>query len=211
MRKIGEVVSNWVDLSKFPYQPHSLHTPVIIGLLGQIAPHKGHVDAIEAVRQLGGNFRLLIAGEGEPAYKGALKEKANGLPVEFVGFASGPLFFQEIDMLIVPSWEEPFGIVLLEAMAAGIPIIATAVGGPREIISNPTEGVLIPARDPAALANAIKSVASDTERRLTIVRNARARVEANFDVRIVVPRIEDVYERLIRNSHKKAQNSQNVM
>ncbi len=119
--------------------------------------------------------------------------------MEFLGFASVPQFFQEIDLLIAPSWEEPFGIVLLEAMAVGIPVIATARGGPQEIISKPTEGVLVPPRDPSALANAIKSLASDDQRRLSIVGNARARVEANFDARAVVPRIEQLYRRLTKN------------
>jgi len=63
-------------------------------------------------------------------------------------------FFDKIDILILPSWEEPFGIVLLEAMAAGIPVIATDRGGPREIV----RGVSDPAKDPTALANAIRSI-----------------------------------------------------
>ena len=196
-QKAATVIPNWVDLSTFLYRPHALHSPVTIGLLGQLSPHKGHDDAIEAARQLGSSFRMVIAGEGKPAYKNALKKKATGLSVEFLGFASVPRFFRDIDMLMVPSWEEPFGIVLLEAMAAGIPVIATASGGPQEIISMPTEGVLVPARDPSAMANAIKSLASDDERRLSIIANGRARVEANFDARTVVPRIENVYRRLI--------------
>jgi len=99
-------------------------------------------------------------------------------------------------VLIVPSWEEPFGIVLLEAMASGIPVIATNRGGPVDIISSPLEGVLVPPRDPCALANAIQSFSADEERRSTIIRNARERVEKHFDIRIVVPQIEDLYERL---------------
>ena len=196
-RKSAAVIPNWVDVRKFAFSPHVLHEPVTIGLLGQISPHKGHDDAIEAARQLGSNFRLVVAGEGEKAYVDSLKRKATGLTLEFQGFAAVPQLFQEIDILIVPSWEEPFGIVLLEAMAAGIPVIATASGGTQEIISSPTEGVLIPARDPSVLANAIKLLTSDTERRLAIVRNARARVEADFDIRAVVPKIEDVYQRAI--------------
>jgi glycosyltransferase involved in cell wall biosynthesis len=203
-QKTATVIPNWVDLGNFVFRPHALRTPVTIGLLGQLSPHKGHDDAIEAARQLGSSFRLVIAGEGKPAYEDALKKKATGLSVEFPGFASVPQFFREIDMLIVPSWEEPFGIVLLEAMAVGIPVIATARGGPPEIISSPAEGVLVPPRDPSALANAIKSLASDDQRRLSIVGNARARVEANFDMRAVVPKIVDVYQRVLGNSHKKA-------
>jgi glycosyltransferase involved in cell wall biosynthesis len=195
-RNIGTVIPNWVDVRKFAFSPHHLHMPVTIGLIGQISPHKGQGDAIEAVRQLGGHFRLVIGGEGEPAYVESLKKEATGLPVEFLGFVPLPEAFQEIDILIMPSWEEPFGILLLEAMAAGIPVVATASGGPREIISAPTVGVLIPPHDPGALATAIQSLTSDDARRSSIVRNARARVEAIYDIRIVVPRIEGIYKQL---------------
>ena len=128
-----------------------------------------------------------------------MKQRAAGLPVEFPGFVSQEEFFARIDILIVPSHEEPFGIVLLEAMAAGIPVIATARGGPLDIISSPLEGILVSPRDPHALANAIQSLADDSPRRSTIVQNARQRVEAHFDIRAVVPRIEAQYDRLLKN------------
>src|SRR2546427_1444182 len=62
-RKTAAVIPNWVDVRKIMYAPHPLHQPVTVGLLGQISPHKGHGDAIEALQQLDGSFRLLIAGE----------------------------------------------------------------------------------------------------------------------------------------------------
>ncbi len=155
-----------------------------------------------------GNFRLLVAGNGEPSYENALKERSAGLPVEFLGFVSPAEFFQKTDILIVPSWEEPFGIVLLEAMATGIPVIATNRGGPVDIISSPLEGTLVPPRDPRALATAIQYLAADEERRTAITRNARQRVEKHFDIREVVARIDDLYRRVMGISHKKAQKSQ---
>jgi len=178
------VIPNWVDLEKFPFRPHALHDPIVIGLVGQIAPHKGHDDAVQAMRHLGDGFRLLIAGQGETAYVEKLKRDAAGLPVEFPGFVSIPAFFEAIDILILPSWEEPFGIVLLEAMASGIPIVATNCGGPAEI----ARGILVPPRDPVALAQAIKSV-----RPGALIHEARQHVEANFDIRRIVPRIEGFY------------------
>ena len=111
-------------------------------------------------------------------------------------------FFQKTDILILPSWEEPFGIVLLEAMATGIPVIATGRGGPLDIISSPLEGVLVPPRNPGALANAIQSLATDDERRMTIIRNARERVEKHFDIRTVVPKIEELYTELATKRQK---------
>ena len=200
--KTATVIPNWVDPEKFSYRPHALHQPITIGLLGQISPHKGHDDAIEALRQLDGNFRLLVAGKGEASYESVLKKRLANLPVEFPGFVSRPAFFQKTDILIVPSWEEPFGIVLLEAMATGIPVIATGRGGPLDIISSPLEGVLVPPRDPRALANAIRSLAADEERRVAIIRNARQRVAKDFDIRMVVPRIEDFYREIATKRHK---------
>ena len=178
------MIPNWVDLETFPYRPHALHKPVAVGLIGQVSPHKGHEDAIEAMRELGSDFRLLIAGKGDAAYKAKLRKKAVGLQVEFTGFVALPEFFDETDVLILPSWNEPFGIILLEAMASGIPVIGT---GPREIL----HGTSVPPRDPPALAQAIRSLSADK-----IVESARKHVEKNFDIRTVIPQIEKFYRRI---------------
>jgi glycosyltransferase involved in cell wall biosynthesis len=194
------VIPNWVDTGRFAYRPHPLHHPVTIGLLGQISPHKGHNDAIDALRRLGSGFQLLIAGKGDAGYVNELKKKSIGLPVDFVGFAELPRFFSMIDILAVPSWQEPFGLVLLEAMASGVPVVATNRGGPAEIVRSALHGVLVSPHDPAALASAIQSLADDYERRQLIVKSAREFVEANFDIRIVVPRVEDFYRRVVMRS-----------
>ncbi len=172
------VIPNWVDTQKFAYRPHARHSPIRIGLIGQISPHKGHDDAVEAMRELGPGFRLLIAGEGDPPYLKNLKRRAAGLAVEFVGYVSLPKYFDEIDVLIVPSWQEPFGIVTLEAMASGIPVVGT---GPVEIL----RGTLIPPRNPRALADAIRNAELDPA--------AREHVVTKFDIRKVVPKIEEFY------------------
>lgn len=198
--KDSAVIPNWVDVGKFGYRPHPLHNPVTIGLLGQVSRHKGHDDAIEAMRQLGAGYRLIIAGKGESAYTGELRRKAAGLDVEFPGFVSLPDFFEAVDVLAAPSWEEPFGIVLLEAMATGIPVIATDRGGPLDIVPSTLHGLLIPPRNPGALADAILSLARDDDGRSAMAGRARRHVEENFDIRMVVPRIEDFYRRVIMRS-----------
>src|SRR5262245_44457338 len=172
------VVPNWVNLSRFEFRPHDLHTPVSLGLLGQISPHKGHDDAIEAMRLLGDGYQLLIAGEGKAEYVDTLTQKARGLPVTFSGFVEPPEFFDTIDVLLVPSWEEPFGIVLLEAMASGIPVISTAAGGPLDIIRTGVDGILVPPRNPQALAAAVHAI---DFQRAGLVGAARQRVESDFD------------------------------
>jgi glycosyltransferase involved in cell wall biosynthesis len=194
------VIPNWVDTVKFQYRLHPAHDPVMIGLLGEISPHKGHDDAIEAMRHLGSGFRLLIAGRGESRYVDALKRKSVGLPVDFIGFIAPDRLFGMIDILVVPSWEEPFGIVLLEGMASGIPVVAADRGGPREIISSALYGTLVPPRDPGALANEVRLLAGDSERRAAISKSARELVEKNFDIRIIVPKVEDFYRRVMMRS-----------
>src|SRR6185436_17955892 len=99
-------------------------------------------------------------------------------------------FFSNVDILLVPSWEEPFGIVLLESMAAGIPVISTAAGGPLDIIRSGIDGILVPPRDPEALVRAIRSL-DDALLRQNIIRSARERVETHFDIRNVVPKVEN--------------------
>lgn len=190
--RVCAVIPNWVDLVKFPFEPHAAHSPLVLGLLGQISPHKGHEDAIEALRLAGRGFSLIVAGHGPEKYVSALKQKASGLPVKFSGFVSLPEFFEMIDVLLVPSWEEPFGIVLLEAMASGIPVIATGAGGPLEIIHQ-GEGILVAPRNPQALANAIRSIEPLREQ---MAHEARLRVEKDFDMETTIPKVEVFYRTL---------------
>jgi len=187
------VIPNWVDLRKFIYSPHELHSPANLGLLGQISPHKGHEDAIEGLRLLGSGFRLLIAGKGEPQYIESLKRRAHGLPVDFMGFVSLPEFFQMVDILLVPSWHEPFGIVLLEAMAWGIPVISTNCGGPLDIVRSGEHGLLVAPRKPEELAGAVRQMVDSSSLRLRLVVQARTRVESDFDIERLIPRIEQFY------------------
>ena len=195
--KRSALIPNWVDLNKFRFSPHAIHQPVNIGLLGQISPHKGHDDAIEALRQLGSGYRLIIAGRGEESYVAKLRERSRDLPVEFSGFAEFREFFDKVDVLLVPSWEEPFGIVILESMATGIPVISTTAGGPLDIIRPGVNGILVPSRNPPALATAVRSL-SDEHFRGAIVEQARKRVEEAYDIQKVIPKIEAFYFEILK-------------
>jgi glycosyltransferase involved in cell wall biosynthesis len=194
--KRSALIPNWVDLNKFSFSPHDIHQPVNIGLLGQISPHKGHEDAIEALRQVGPGYRLIIAGKGEASYLAKLKEQSRDLPVDFSGFAEFKEFFAKVDILLAPSWEEPFGIVILESMATGIPVISTSAGGPLDIIRPGVNGLLVSPRNPPALAAAVRSL-SDHQLRSGIVEHARKHVEANYDIQKVIPRIEAFYREVM--------------
>jgi colanic acid/amylovoran biosynthesis glycosyltransferase len=194
--RVTTIVPNWVDSAKMPYQPSGLRQPIKLGLLGQISPHKGHDDAISAMRELGDGFRLLIGGRGQPDYERSLKDRARDLPVEFLGFVKPARFLQQIDMLVVPSWEEPFGIVVVEAMASGVNVIATDAGGPPEILDHGRAGILVPPRNPTALADAVRDLATKEALRKQLREEARKRVESRYDINLTVPRIEQFYDQL---------------
>jgi glycosyltransferase involved in cell wall biosynthesis len=194
--KRSKVIPNWVDLEKFTYRPHAFHRPINLAVLGQVSPHKGHDDAVAALKILGSEYRLLIGGEGERSYLQTLNGHRQGAAVEFLGRVDPRSFFETADVLLAPSWEEPFGIVLLEAMASGIPVIATNGGGPREIIREDVDGVLVPARNPQALAAAVRKLSND-DSRASIAQNARRRVEAEFDQRKIVPAVEGFYKEVL--------------
>jgi glycosyltransferase involved in cell wall biosynthesis len=173
-----------------------LRDPIVIGLLGQVSPHKGHDDAIDMIERLGAGFRLLIGGTGNDDYVATLRARARALPVEFAGFVQTREFLERIDVLILPSWEEPFGIVVVEAMAAGVNVVATDAGGPPEILDFGKAGVLVPPRNPDALATAIRALTGDPGRSALLRRHARNRAVERYDISQVVPRIEQFYRDL---------------
>ena len=170
----------------------------VIGIVGQITPWKGQDDAVRVladVRRRGVEARLLVVGR--PQFVGGAERYDNRRFLETVrrlaaglGVADSVLFLGErqdvpeilaaLDVLIVPSWEEPFGRVVLEAMSMGVPAIATDVGGPVEIVRDGEDGILLPPHRPGQWGEAAFGLLSDPERRAAIGRRARATAEARF-------------------------------
>jgi glycosyltransferase involved in cell wall biosynthesis len=153
----------------------------VIGYVGRIDTWKGLDVLLDAVPQLLGrrhDAQLVIAGAvvaGKEAYASTLAGRATGLGVHWLGPLSGPDagdLIADLDCLVLASTTpEPWGLVLVEALACGVPVVATAAGGPLEILAGlpvPEAGHLVPASDPGALATAIADLlpsATSAERR----------------------------------------------
>ena len=159
-------VENFAPLSAGPgAAPH--HGPPRIGSIGRMHRNKGYDVLLEAAARLkarGLDFRLTLAGDGPEL--AALKTQAAGLGladiVAFPGWLDFPVeVLKTLDLFVLSSRVEPFGLVLIEAMAFGTPVVATDIDGPRDILAGGRLGRLVPKNDPDALADAIAAVLAD--------------------------------------------------
>lgn len=146
----------------------------VVGGVGRFSDEKGFDTLIEAMDLLP-SARLLLVGDGED--RAALEDlvRRRGLEgrVTFTGWLAGRWTLQVgLDVLAVPSRSEGFGLVVIEAMQAGIPVVATEVGGLTEIIRDGENGLLVPPGDPAALAAALGQVLGDAGLRSVLVARA---------------------------------------
>jgi len=100
---------------------------------------------------------------------------------------------QAFDVFVLSSLHEGVPMALLEAMALGVPIVASRVGGIPEILEDSREAVLVPAKDPEALARGIGVVAGSSELRAELIRAARARVETQFSIQSSAAKMREMY------------------
>jgi glycosyltransferase involved in cell wall biosynthesis len=183
----------------------------VVGLVGAMQPRKGHVYFLEAaakvcVRRRDVHF-VYIGGQTvsrEAEYNEFLLRRRAELGLEdrvhFVGARSDAAqLVGDFDIATVCSLPpgEGFGMVIVEAMAQGVPVISTNVGAAREIIEHDKTGILIPAADAAALASAVENLLSDEEKRRRIGRDGNAICRARFDIRRTVREIEQLYSTIL--------------
>jgi len=172
--------------------------------VGQLKKYKGINYLIKAIKLLseeGLPLNLTIVGGGPE--KRSLETYAENLGVnaKFTGIVSDellPSHYSDADIFVLPSvsGREGFGLVILEAMSYGKPVIVTDIPGPNEIVKNGYNGILVPPKDPEALAKAIKTLASDSELRHTLSINARETVK-RFSWEKVGEKYQSVYKSII--------------
>jgi glycosyltransferase involved in cell wall biosynthesis len=219
-----EVVHNPVDLTRFDPAKldraaararlgEAGGRAALLGVVAQLSPWKGQDTAIEALGALcreGIDAQLLLIGSAKfvasstrfdnESYVAHLRELAvrEGVAerVSWLGEREDvPELIRALDVLLLPSWEEPFGRALIEAMALEVPVIATDVGGPREIVTDGREGFLLAPRRAAEWARAITRLLQSPELAAQMGRAGRERVQQEFTTTRHVAATLDVYER----------------
>jgi L-malate glycosyltransferase len=188
---------------------------LLLGVVAQLSPWKGQDTAIEALKLLCEqriDAHLLLVGsakfvdratrfdnQGYVARLHRLVAEA-GLEdrVSWLGERDDvPELVCALDMLLLPSWEEPFGRALIEAMAMRVPVVATSVGGPPEIVTDGCEGLLVRPRDPRGWARAIHKLAEDPGLRASMGQAGRLRVLNQFSAQHHARAVLAVYERAV--------------
>jgi L-malate glycosyltransferase len=197
----GMVVYPPVDLERFINRPLPTDEPITqptLGMIGQITPWKAQDDAIRilaAVRDRIPNVTLRIIGSAvftgvsvrfdNEAFNRRLTQLTRQLDVSNAVTFEGEVSdigsaLDSIDVLLVPSWVEPFGRVVIEGMAAGVPVVATLVGGPSEVITHGETGFLVPPRQPAVWAEIVIHLLSNPAVAKATATAGRDRVVALF-------------------------------
>ncbi|HYX24582.1 MAG TPA: glycosyltransferase family 4 protein [Thermoanaerobaculia bacterium] len=178
-------------------------TARVVLCVGGIQRRKGQLDLIEAAARLTGEFPDLVVAlcgaEADAEYAAALDGRIAEL--DLARHVRQPGFEPDVrsllahaEMLVQPSHSEGFGLAVLEAMAAGRPVVATRCGGPEEIVEDGVSGLLVPVGDPAALAGAVRRLLADPAEAAALGRAAAARA-GDFSLEATARRTAAVYRR----------------
>ncbi|MCB1183177.1 glycosyltransferase family 4 protein [bacterium] len=183
-------------------------TAPVVGMVGRLTPAKGAADlvaAAAAARHAVPDLHVVLIGGGEDgAFAAALRREAVlrgvGDRVHLTGYLPGAADLAAgFDVQVVPSVAEPFGLVTIEALAAGVPVIGTDAGGTPEIVRDGVEGFLVPAGDRAALANRLVCLLESAGLRREMGRRGRARHRERF----TLARMLDATEALYRSCRRE--------
>ena len=175
---------------------------MMLGFVGRLVDQKGCDVLIEAMPKVLAQhpeIRLRVVGDGpdRPRLEALTHRLDLARAVDFVGYRpTSAALLADVDIVVVPSRYEPFGIVAVEAMASGRPVVASAVGGLSEIVADGQTGLLVPPGDPDRLAAALTRLLDHPEVRETMASASRRRVAEKFSPEVSIQAYAKEYRRL---------------
>jgi glycosyltransferase involved in cell wall biosynthesis len=176
---------------------------VVVGAVGRLVVEKGYRELFAAAATVGGPVRFAVIGFDEPDKADALSgdeiRRAGTTGVRFLGGRHDvDRLYPGMDVFVLASHREGFPRSAMEAAAMGVPIVATDIRGCRQVVEHGVNGLLVPARDPAALAAAIRRLTENRDLRATMSVAARERARRRFDQQQCIDTTLSVYDRLLR-------------
>ncbi|MEK7192592.1 MAG: glycosyltransferase [Patescibacteria group bacterium] len=169
---------------------------IIVGTIGELHPNKNQVALIEAAKLLPDKICFAIVGEGElrKNLENRISELKLNHRVKLFGFIKAYEAFPNFDIFVLPSIKEGLPFTILESAIAGIPVIASNVGGIPEIIEDKHSGILVEQKDPEALTNAINTLTNDLVLRARYSKNLNQTVLSKFSQKEMVSQTISLYQ-----------------
>lgn len=198
-----ELIANGIDRENFRTTPKRTAEHLTVGLVGRMVPEKGVQQFLEAARESLAHFpqtRFVLAGDG-PAMS-AMQAMAQDLGIaphtNFLGQVSDmAAVYSTLDVLVLPSLNEGLPMCILEAMAAGVPVIATRVGDIPQLVEHERTGLLVNPGDVSELSACVRRLLGDHDLRIRLAESGRRRVEANYSAESMGRRYLNLYEQLL--------------
>jgi phosphatidylinositol alpha-mannosyltransferase len=195
-----DIVPNGTDVHVFAHaKPAKLPKGRTMLFVGRLEPRKGFPVAVRAFARLAqhyGDLQLIVVGEGVEREAVEVLPRALRSRVHLLGRVSDsalPGYYAAADVFVAPATgSESFGIVLVEAMAAGLPIVASDIDGYREVVRHGREALLVPKGDPAALAGAVQRLFERPDEARALSANGRSRAR-RYDWDKILMTLESTY------------------
>jgi len=213
--KLVHVIYNYCPISncdisrQAEFRPNS---PVRVGIVGQISLHKGHDALFEAAKLLkkkGANFEVVVFGAGQPEYISDLRERIEAAGLiqhwKWMGYAEEQQqMYRSMDICVVPSrFDEPFGMVALEASRYGVPVVAARRGGLPEIVDHGISGFLVEPDSAVELADRLNWLMENPERAHSMGLRGRERVLREFTEEKMASEFEQIFNCTSRKSYTR--------
>jgi glycosyltransferase involved in cell wall biosynthesis len=207
----ARLLGNGVDLERFrPPEPHERRAAraslgidddcIVVGTVGRLVAEKGYPELFEAAATLDRKRYLLVVVGGDDASKAdalspltTARAAADG--VRLLGHRDDvESLYRAMDMFVLASHREGYPRAAMEAAASGLPLVVTDIRGCRQVVDAGRNGVLVPVRDAAALAAALRGIGDDPDRRAAMARASRDLAQERFDEQRVVRTVLDAYQ-----------------
>lgn len=191
------LIPNMINIENNFVPRKKYNKPIMIGTMARLVPKKGidvFLTSLAKLKEQNYNFKAIIGGDGEEANKLHALSKDLGLEnhVSFIGWVKDKkVFYDSIDIFCVPSLNEPFGIIVLEAMKFAVPMVCTKTQGPAEIIRDQQDGLLCEIGSSDDLAEKIAYLINNQESSQDYAKSGYLRLQENYEISTVAKKLAE--------------------
>ena len=213
--KVVQVIHNGISLGEFQTEEPSFfrteigvkETDFLIGVVGQLSEHKGQdifLQSVPAILKECSNAKFVLVGSefGDGSYQAGLLKLIAEQKVQDAVILAGrrtdiPQVMKSLDVFVSASRSEAFGMVIAEAMASGVPVVATCTAGAMEIIADKVDGLLVEMENPKALATAVVEILKKDSLFRQFKEKGKEKIAAQFSQQQMIDKIQELYQKIL--------------